>query len=215
MNYEILRERMVQEQLIPRGISSSRVLDALKNVERHKFVPAKMRDTAYADHPLPVGEGQTVSQPYMVALMTEKLDLTGSEKVLEVGTGSGYQAAILARLAKEVYSIERFRELSDKAAQVLRDLGYSNIRLKVGDGTLGWKEEAPFDRIIVTAGAPRIPSSLIAQLADQGKLVIPVGEGFSQVLTVIKKDKENISQEEICGCVFVPLVGKEGWKREE
>ncbi len=215
MSYEALREQMIQEQLIPRGISSSRVLDALKKVERHEFVPEKMRDIAYDDHPLPVGKGQTISQPYMVALMTEKLELIGGEKVLEVGTGSGYQAAILAKMAKEVYSIERIQELADKADQVLRHLGYSNIHLKVGDGTLGWKEEAPFDRIIVTAGAPCIPSNLIAQLADHGRLVIPVGGGFSQVLIVIKKDKGNISQEEICSCVFVPLVGKQGWKKEE
>ena len=206
---------MVQEQLIPRGINEPRVLSAFRRVQRHKFVPNKMEDMAYSDHPLPVGEGQTISQPYMVALMTEKLALSGEEKVLEIGTGSGYQAAILAELAKEVYSMERFSPLANKAQETLASLGYNNIHIKVGDGTLGWKEFAPFDRIIVTAGAPHIPESLFEQLSENGKLVIPVGGSFSQVLTVAEKKRGKISQEEICGCVFVPLVGKEGWRREE
>lgn len=212
INFDVSRERMVTEQLIPRGISEPRVLDAFRKVERHKFVPKKFEETAYSDHPLPIGDGQTISQPYMVALMTEKLELTGSEKVLEVGTGSGYQAAILAELAREVYSVERFEELAINADSLLKDLGYDRVEIKVGDGTLGWKEMAPFDRIIITAGSPDIPKSLISQLGNNGKLVIPVGSGFSQVLTVATKSNSKISKEEVCGCVFVPLVGAEGWK---
>ncbi|MFH1753452.1 MAG: protein-L-isoaspartate(D-aspartate) O-methyltransferase [Candidatus Omnitrophota bacterium] len=214
MNYDALRDRMVREQLLGRGITSSRVLRAFEKVERHEFVPANMRDTAYADHPLPIGDGQTISQPYMVALMTEQLELKGDEKVLEVGTGSGYQAAILAELATEVYSVERFPILADKAEEALKRLGYSNVRINIGDGTLGWKEHEPFDRIIVTAGAPRVPDSLISQLGDPGRLVIPIGGAFSQALTVVKKNEGGVSQEEVCGCVFVPLIGKEGWKKE-
>lgn len=213
MDYEVLKSRMITEQLIPRGISDPRVLNAFKKVDRHRFVQSRFQDAAYADHPLPVGEGQTISQPYMVALMTELLSLKGHEKVLEIGTGSGYQAAILAELAKEVYSIERFKPLADKAEETLETLGYKNIRIKTGDGTLGWEEYSPFDRIIVTAGAPHIPTSLISQLNEDGKMVLPVGGSFSQVLTLVEKKSGEITTQEICGCVFVPLVGKEGWRR--
>lgn len=214
MDYNLLRERMVREQLIGRGISDARVLNVFRKVERHKFVPQNLQEIAYSDHPLPVGEGQTISQPYMVALMTESLGLTGSERVLEVGTGSGYQAAILAELAKEVYTIERFEALADKAKETLEKLGYINIKIKVGDGTLGWVEHAPFDRIIVTAGAPHIPRSLVSQLNEDGKIVIPIGGTFSQVLTLVEKTRQKIMTQDICGCVFVPLVGKEGWRRD-
>lgn len=204
---------MVDEQLIPRGIMDPHVLDAFRRVERHIFVPEKLRDFAYADHPLPVGGGQTISQPYMVALMTETLGLNGNERVLEIGTGSGYQAAILAELAKEVYSVERIETLSDSARKALEGLGYKNIRIMTGDGTLGWKEYAPYDGIIVTAGAPHIPESLITQLKDAGRLVIPLGGMFSQTLMVVTKKGGKIAAEEVCGCVFVPLIGKEGWER--
>lgn len=214
MDYVALRKRMVAEQLVPRGISDKRVLDAFLKVERHKFISEEARGNAYADFPVPIGEGQTISQPYIVALMTQSLDLSGEEKVLEIGTGSGYQAAILAELAKEVYSIERFEGLGKKAEAVLKASGYANIKIKVGDGTLGWPESAPFDRIIVTAASPRIPLPLVEQLTDPGRLILPLGEAFRQVLTMVEKKKGMIESVEVCGCVFVPLVGKYGWEKQ-
>ncbi len=210
MDYETLRRRMVDEQLVPRGINNQRVLEVFSRVERHKFIPENLRKSAYSDFPLPIGEAQTISQPYIAALMTQSLDLTGSEKVLEIGTGSGYQAAILAELAQEVCSIERYEILAEKAKIVLGGLGYKNIKIKVGDGTLGWKEMAPFDRIIVTAAAPTIPQPLTEQLSDNGKLILPLGGGFGQVLTLVEKKGDKIKSTDICGCVFVPLVGKYG-----
>jgi len=212
MDYEVLRKRMVEEQLIPRGIKNQKVLDAFYKVQRHKFVPEELRNTAYADFPVPIGEGQTISQPYIVALMTECLGLTGQEKVLEIGTGSGYQAAILAELSKEVYSIERFEKLAQRAEGTLTESGYTNIKLEVGDGTLGWKEAAPFDRIIITAASPRIPLPLAEQLKENGKLILPLGESLSQVLTVVEKKNGKLESIQVCGCVFVPLVGKYGWR---
>ena len=208
MDFEILRKRMVQEQLIPRGIHDSAVLAAFAKVERHCFVPDELRGSSYADHPLPIGESQTISQPYIVALMTECLELSGTEKVLEIGTGSGYQAAILAELAKEVYSIERHDALAKKAIDALKSFCYTNIHIKVADGTLGWPEEAPFDRIIVTAASPVVPGPLLEQLKDRGKLILPMGESLSQVLTLIEKKGGNLEYTDICACVFVPLVGK-------
>jgi protein-L-isoaspartate(D-aspartate) O-methyltransferase len=199
---------MVQEQLIPRGIKDPRVLDAFYKIERHKFIPEALRASAYADFPVPIGEEQTISQPYIVALMTECLDLKGEEKVLEIGTGSGYQAAILGELAKEVYTIERFEVLAKRAEGVFNELGYKNITVKVSDGTSGWPEEAPFDRIIITAASPRIPLPLTEQLKESGKLILPLGESFSQVLTVVEKKKGRLESVEVCGCIFVPLVGK-------
>ncbi len=178
---------------------------------RHVFVPPDLVDEAYEDHPLSIGKGQTISQPYIVALMTEALELEGNEKVLEVGTGSGYQTAILAELAREVYSIERIPELARDAERRLEDLGYTNVHIKVGNGTLGWPEEAPFDAIMVTAGAPKVPGPLKAQLADGGRLVIPVGSEFHQVLYRVKRQKDTFSEEALTSCVFVPLVGEEGW----
>jgi len=213
MDYAALRKRMVDEQLTGRGIKDQRVLDVFKKIERHKFLPEDLHRNAYSDFPVPIGEGQTISQPYMVALMTECLSLTGQEKVLEIGTGSGYQTAILAELSKEVFSIERFENLAKKAKQVLEDLGYNNIKIRVGDGTLGWQEEAPFDRIIIAAAAPRIPLPLTEQLKENGKLVLPMGENFSQVLTVVEKKQDKLESSEVCGCVFVPLVGKYGLKK--
>ncbi|MFA5356139.1 MAG: protein-L-isoaspartate(D-aspartate) O-methyltransferase [Candidatus Omnitrophota bacterium] len=197
---------MVEEQLLPRGISDPGVIDAFYKIERHLFVPEKGRVSAYADFPVPIGEGQTISQPYIAALMTESLGLTGKEKVLEVGTGSGYQTAILAELAGEIYSIERIRQLAEKAGKTLAGLGYKNIKIKNDDGALGWKEAAPFDRIIITAATPRIPAPLIEQLADNGKLILPLGESFSQVLTLVEKKEGKLEHKNICGCVFVPLI---------
>ncbi len=203
---------MVREQLIPRGIKDPRVINAFLKVERHKFIPQALRGSAYADYPVPIGEGQTISQPYIVALMTECLNLSQGQKVLEIGTGSGYQAAILAELANQVYTLERFCGLAKQAESTLLDLGYSNIKIKVGDGTLGWPEEAPFSRIIITAAAPEIPPPLIEQLSENGRMVLPLGEALSQVLTVIEKRDDEIKKESICGCVFVPLIGKYGYK---
>ncbi|MGD0335808.1 MAG: protein-L-isoaspartate(D-aspartate) O-methyltransferase [Candidatus Omnitrophota bacterium] len=215
MDYETLRKRMVKEQLILRGIKDKRVIDAFSKVERHKFVPQEWRESSYADYPIPIGEGQTISQPYMVALMTESLGLTGKEKVLEIGTGSGYQAAILRELARKVYTIERFEALAKKAQIALDAAGYHDVKIKVGDGTLGWTEEAPFDRIIITAASPRIPLPLAEQLQDMGKMVVPLGETLSQVLTVIDKKEGKLQTRRICGCVFVPLVGKFGWEEKK
>jgi len=212
MDYALLRKRMVQEQLIPRGIKNPKVLDAFYKVERHKFVPQDLIAGAYGDFPLAIGEGQTISQPYIVALMSECLDLRGQEKVLEIGTGSGYQTAILAQLCQMVYSIERIESLATRAKNQLEELGYSNIKIMIDDGTLGWPKAAPFERIIVTAASPRIPQPLIEQLKDPGKLILPLGDTFSQVLTVVEKKDEKLHSTEICGCVFVSLVGKHGWK---
>lgn len=212
LNFEVLRNAMVDEQLITRGILDKKVIDAFRKVPRHEFVGEDLLQSAYNDYPLPIGGNQTISQPYMVALMTQNLKLKGGERILEIGTGSGYQAAILAQLAKEVYTVERFEELANKAGRILEKLGYKNINIKVGDGTLGWEEFAPYDGIIVTAGAPGIPPSLVRQLKDGGRMLIPVGSGgFGQILMLIEKLGEDIRTSEICGCAFVPLVGKEGW----
>jgi protein-L-isoaspartate(D-aspartate) O-methyltransferase len=210
-DFDKAREMMVQTQLIPRGIRDERVLSAMRKVPRHLFVPDYLQEEVYGDYPLPIGEGQTISQPYMVALMTQCLELKGPEKVLEIGTGSGYQTAILAELAEKVYSIERIELLASGARKVLVELGYKNIFIRVGDGTLGWPEEAPFDRIMVTAGAPKIPFSLTEQLPEGGKLAIPVGSSFSQTLTVVEKKGGKLETREICSCVFVPLLGIHGW----
>lgn len=209
--FESERKWMVQTQLIPRGISDKLVLDAFRKVPRHMFVPDAFADSAHNDYPLPIGGGQTISQPYMVALMTECLGLKGGEKVLEIGTGSGYQMAILAEIAGEVYSVERLQELADAAGRHLEALGYKNCFIKVGDGTLGWEEKAPYDGIVVTAGAPKIPPSLVRQLKEGGRLVIPVDCGFGQVLTIVERHGPSFKTNEVCGCVFVPLIGKEGW----
>jgi protein-L-isoaspartate(D-aspartate) O-methyltransferase len=214
MGFEELRDFMVRTQLIPRGIKDENVLRAMKKVPRHLFVDESIQDRAYEDMALPISEGQTISQPYMVAVMTELLGLQGTEKVLEVGTGSGYQAAILSELSKEVYTIERFEKLAQEAEKRFRILGYSNIYVKTGDGTLGWPEEAPFERIIITAGTPMVPDPLMQQLAQGGIIVAPVGERFSQQLIKVKKSERGLSEEFHTMCVFVPLVGKYGWDRE-
>lgn len=214
MDSEKLRRWMVETQLIERGIRDENVLRAMLKVPRERFVPEHLRERAYDDMALPIGEGQTISQPYMVGIMTELLELKGDEKVLEIGTGSGYQAAILAELSKEVYTVERIETLSRRAEDVIRSLGYSNIFFRVGDGTLGWKEYSPFDRIIITAGAPDIPEPLIEQLKDEGIIVAPVGVRFSQILIKAKKHKKDLIKEYSVPCVFVPLIGEKGWKDE-
>jgi protein-L-isoaspartate(D-aspartate) O-methyltransferase len=211
-DFKRLRDLMVETQLIPRGIKDRRVLDAMRKVPRHLFVPEFIRHSAYDDMALPIGDDQTISQPYMVAVMTELLELKGFEKVLEVGTGSGYQAAILAELAGEVYTIERFSALADMARKRLTNIGYENVYVMVGDGTKGLEEKAPFDRIIITAAAPDIPDPLINQLTEGGIIVAPVGERFSQILIKGKKDKGVLVREYHTPCVFVPLVGEYGWK---
>ncbi len=213
-DFEMMRNAMVEEQLLPRGISDKKVLEVFRRLPRHEFVSKDFLQSAYNDYPLPIGENQTISQPYMVALMTESLHLTGSERILEVGTGSAYQSAILAELVKEVYSVERFQSLANTAYSILERLGYKNVKIRAGDGTLGWEEFAPYDGIIVTAAAPGIPESLIRQLKDGGRLVIPIGSsGFGQILTLVEKIGNTIRTSEICGCMFVPLIGKEGWNK--
>jgi len=207
------RERMVEKDISPRGVKEQRVLDAMLKVPRHLFVGETQRMNAYEDHPLPIGEGQTISQPYIVALMTEALKLTGSETVLEIGTGSGYQTAILAELSARVYSVERIPSLTGQARKVLDSLGYKNVLIKLSDGTMGWDEYAPYDRILVTAGAPSVPEPLIGQLAPGGILVIPVGSNSLQELVRVTKRKDgSIKEDRMGSCVFVRLVGKHGWE---
>jgi protein-L-isoaspartate(D-aspartate) O-methyltransferase len=207
------RERMVQTQLVARGISDAKVLYAMGKVPRHLFVEDALQNQAYGDFPLPIGDQQTISQPYIVAFMTEALKLAGEEKVLEIGTGCGYQAAILAELAPEVYSIERLHTLASRARRILGSLRYFNVKIKVGDGTLGWPEEAPFDAIMVTAAAPGIPRPLLDQLAMGGRLVIPVGDRESQTLDVVTKTPEGLQHDYRGGCRFVKLIGSYGWEK--
>jgi protein-L-isoaspartate(D-aspartate) O-methyltransferase len=208
------RRVMVETQIRARGVTDPRVLAAMAKVPRHLFIPKHLWDQAYSDYPLPIGEDQTISQPYIVALMTEALEISGPEKVLELGTGSGYQAAILAELAREVYTIERLPSLTRKAQQVLDFLGYTNVHMRVADGTLGWPEAAPFDAILVTAGAPQVPAPLVEQLAMGGRLVIPVGDRYTQTLTRVRRTPEGLQHEYLGGCRFVKLIGKHGWQAE-
>jgi protein-L-isoaspartate(D-aspartate) O-methyltransferase len=213
-DFKRLRERMVETQLILRGIKDPRVLDAMRKVERHIFAGESNLYAAYDDMALPIGEGQTISQPYMVAIMTELLHLKGTEKVLEIGTGSGYQGAVLAELAKDVFTIERIAVLTERAASTYRSLSYQNIHVRTSDGTLGWPEEAPFDRIVITAASPKIPEPLLKQLGMRGILVIPVGSRFSQQLLKITKTEKGLIEEYHTPCVFVPLIGAYGWEKE-
>jgi len=213
--YDRARERMVQSQIEVRGISDPRVLAVMRQVPRHLFVPVHIRGSAYRDTPLPIGDGQTISQPYIVALMTEMLELTGEERVLEIGTGSGYQAAILSLLAGEVYTVERLPSLALSAEEVLGQLGYTNIHVRVGDGTLGWPEHAPYDAVIVTAASPEIPSPLLDQLADGGRFVAPVGPRWTQTLIRVRREGEKFHREYLTSVAFVPLVGEHGWNERE
>ena len=211
-DYRLAREKMVRGQLIPRGIEDQRVLDAMSKIPRDRFVDEALAGEAYNDHPLPIGHKQTISQPYMVALMTEALGLQGDEKVLEIGTGSGYQTAILAQLAEKVYTVERIRVLMVKARTLLAELECNNVLFKAYDGTLGWQEHAPYDAIMVTAGAPAIPEPLLEQLAEGGRLLIPIGDRSSQDLMRITKMNGKYLQENLGGCRFVDLIGLHGWK---
>ncbi len=213
-DYRDLREAMVEEQIIRRGVDDPRVLDAMRRVPRHEFVPACRVAMVYEDHPAPIGCGQTISQPYIVALMTELLDAQPGDRVLEIGTGSGYQTAILAELAKEVVSVERHEELSTRAGAVLAELGYGNVTLHIGDGSLGWPEAAPYDAILVTAGAPAIPDPLVAQLAPGGRLVCPTGSRGMQRMFKAVRTPDGLDKTESIRCIFVPLVGEAGWATE-
>lgn len=209
-----MRANMVEYQLRRRGIKDERVLQAFMKVPRHKFVQPKDLWRAYEDYPLPIGYGQTISQPYIVAVMTELLELKGDERVLEVGTGSGYQAAILAELSKEVFTIERIPELAQRSQKLLRELGYENVRVVVGDGSKGLPQFAPYDAIIVTAAAPKPPKPLLEQLKEGGRLVIPIGTHKLQDLTRITKIGSEFKTENFGPCLFVPLIGEEGWREE-
>lgn len=203
----VLRKKMVETQIKARGIKDEKVLAAMEKVERHRFVPERYREVAYEDTPLPIGEGQTISQPYIVGLMTELLELKGNEKVLEIGTGSGYQAAILAELARDVYTIEIIKVLAERAEKRLKESGYKNIKVKYGDGYLGWKENAPFDGIIITCAPPYIPKPLLEQLAEGGRMVIPVGD-YYQELKLVRKVHGKIIEKSIAPVRFVPMTGK-------
>ena len=203
---------MVQEQIIARGISDSRVIAAIRKIPRHLFIDPGIVNRAYDDSALPIGEKQTLSQPYMSARMTEVLKLTGSEKVLEVGTGSAYQTALLAEICFNVFSVEKIRALSRKARQLLDQLGYQNIALHVGDGTIGWSEHAPYDAIIVTAGAPNAPKPLLDQLSIGGRMVIPVGDEQGQTLMRVTRSRSSFKEEQLGECKFVKLLGKYGWR---
>ena len=206
------RKNMVNEQLVSRGIKDQRILNAFLEVPRHKFVEEYLKYKAYDDYPLSIGYGQTISQPYMVALMTEAINPQPSVKILEIGTGSGYQAAILSRLCLAVYTIERISALASRARKALDDLGYFNVHIRLGDGTLGLPQDAPYDGIIVTAGAPHVPESLIGQLREDGRLIIPVGDEGIQDLRRIIRTKDGVKEESLGGCRFVKLIGKNGWQ---
>jgi protein-L-isoaspartate(D-aspartate) O-methyltransferase len=212
VDYVQARERMVQEQLVRRGIKDPRVLWAMAKVPRHLFLEGELWDHAYDDRPLLIGAGQTISQPYMVALMVEALGLEGTEKVLEVGTGSGYEAAVLAELCAQVFSIEGVEDLALKASAILTSVGYRNVSVLVGDGTLGWEEHAPYDAVVISAAAPCIPRPLLEQLKTPGYLVLPIGEEELQTLVRIRKDRQGIREEYLGECQFVKLRGRYGWE---
>jgi len=206
------RERMVREQIESRGVTRPEVLRAMRKVPRHLFVEEALMPQAYEDHPLPIGHGQTISQPYVVGWMTELLEIAPGHKVLEIGAGSGYQAAVLAELGAEVFSVERVKALYELARARMDALRYRRVRLKLDDGTLGWPEEAPFDRILVAAGGPRIPTPLVAQLAENGRMVIPVGTSRrSQTLCLVRRENGRVIVRELGGVMFVDLVGAHGW----
>jgi len=213
--YRSARERMVKSQLIPRGINDPRVLRAMEKVPRQRFVEGDRIAEAYEDRPLPIGYNQTISQPYIVALMTQALELSGGEKVLEIGTGSGYQAAILAELSEQVCTIERVAQLLIRAQKILKELGYTNILMKAFNGTMGWSSFAPFDAMVVTAGAPGIPEPLLDQLGEGGRLVIPVGDRLTQQLIKVVREKGDLFKEDLGLVRFVNLMGTYGWGEQE
>ncbi|NVO00583.1 MAG: protein-L-isoaspartate(D-aspartate) O-methyltransferase [Geobacteraceae bacterium] len=214
MNFDISRKRMVETQLVARGITDRRLIEVMLNLPRHMFVQEAMASQAYNDTSLPIGEKQTISQPYMVALMTEMLSLSGKERVLEIGTGSGYQAAVLSKLAGRVYTIERIPSLASRSRKLFDTLGLTNISMKIDDGSVGWASEAPFDAIIVTAGAPEVPLALVQQLQPDGRLVVPVGDQVSQVLNLVKRSADDgFTVEASTPCRFVKLIGSEGWSQ--
>jgi len=210
--FEILRQNMVEKQIIARGVSDAAVISAMSSVPRHLFVNEALADSAYEDFPLPIGEGQTISQPYIISEMTQALELTGDERVLEIGTGSGFQAAVLAHIVFRVYTIERNNTIFMRTRKLFDQLQYHNIVTRYGDGTQGWKDESPFDAIIVTAGGEAIPQPLLDQLAPGGRLIMPVGGLMSQELLLVRKQKQGISIENLGGCRFVKLIGQHGWK---
>jgi protein-L-isoaspartate(D-aspartate) O-methyltransferase len=213
--YKKQRARMVETQIKARSIADPRVLKAMETIPRHLFIDEGLIDQAYSDNPLPIGEKQTISQPYIVALMTQALELKGKERILEIGTGSGYQTAILAHLADRVFSIERIAALATRARKILDQLNYYNVAIRVGDGSYGWREEAPFDAIITTAAAPKIPQYLVEQLVVGGRLIVPVGSRNVQTLyklTRLTEDLSQINKEDLGGCRFVSLIGESGWK---
>lgn len=212
LKYERQRDEMVSRQIEARGVTDSKVLFAMRKVPRHLFVSEALRDQAYSDYPLPIGEQQTISQPFIVAEMTQALALEKDDRVLEIGTGSGYQAAILAQIVSRVYTIERIHSLYRNTRRLFDQLRYHNVITRYSDGTTGWKEEAPFDAIIVTAGAPKIPPALVDQLAVGGRMILPVGNQHSQDLVKIIKDEEGVIQSNLGGCRFVKLVGEHGWQ---
>jgi protein-L-isoaspartate(D-aspartate) O-methyltransferase len=215
-DFEEARRRMVQEQLIPRSIRDPATIAAMSTVPRHLFVPPEAQLRAYYDGPIPIKEGQTISQPYIVALMTQAAELGPDSIALEIGTGSGYAAAVLSRIAREIYTIERIPSLAKQAEELLKHLGYHNVQVKIDDGTLGWPEKGPFDAIIVTAAAPKVPTAYLDQLKLAGRLIIPVGDTFSQELLRLRKTGDHAYSQEILEYVrFVPLIGKEGWQENK
>ena len=214
LKYERQREAMVRKQIESRGITDPNVLAAMGSVPRHLFVSEALRDQAYGDFPLPIGEQQTISQPFIVAEMTQALELGKEDRVLEIGTGSGYQAAILAQIAYRVYTVERIRSLYVQTRALLDKLNYHNVVMRCSDGTTGWEDQSPFDAIIVTAGSPKVPEALIDQLKDGGRMVVPVGDQHAQDLIKITKDSTGIRQTNLGGCRFVKLVGKHGWNEK-
>lgn len=212
-SFQSKRHEMINRQIISRGISDPIVLQAMRDVPRERFVSDELQESAYDDSPLPIEESQTISQPYIVALMAEALKLGKDDRVLEIGAGSGYAAAVLSRIAKEVYAVERYRTLTDLAKERFRDLGYDNVHLNCGDGTLGWSEHAPYDAILVSAGGPEAPKSLLAQLAIGGRLVIPVGADLrtQELFCFTRKEENQIEKQKLGRVQFVPLIGSEGW----
>jgi protein-L-isoaspartate(D-aspartate) O-methyltransferase len=211
LNYEGARQKMLESQIRARDVRDPRVLEAIRKVPRHLFVEEALRDRAYFDKALPIGEKQTISQPYMVAAMSEALELQGRDRVLEIGTGSGYQTAVLAELAESVFSVERIASFVPLARRRLESLGYYNVLIKIGDGTIGWSEHVPYDAILVTAAAPRVPRPLLDQLKLGGRLVVPLGPEDAQMLVRVRRDEEGFHEEALGECRFVKLIGRHGW----